>query len=155
MGNPYVNGSETSEAAAKSIKPDKGRAAVLAVLRQHPGGLTDEEIQGLTGLSPSTERPRRVELERLGRLFDSGEQRKTKSGRWAVVWQFNANPNPDACVVVGAPEPSWRERAILAEAACDSLRRQIDELQLALARAQKQPVPSSFFDFWGVPRGES
>lgn len=153
--NPYVKGSETSEAAAKKIKTGGGRAVVLAVLRQHPGGLTDEEIQGLTGLSPSTERPRRIELERLGRLFDSGEQRKTKSGRWAVVWQFNFNPNPDACTVGAGWQETWKSRALLAEAACDGLRRQIDELQKMLAAAQKQPPPSSFFDFWGVPRGES
>lgn len=147
--NPYVKGSETSEAAAKSIKTDKGRAAVWAALAQHPEGLTDEEIQGLTGLSPSTERPRRIELETGGHVFDSGFRRKTASGRLAVVWGINKT------ATAGTPRASWKARAQLAEAACDALRRRIDELQLALAKAQKQPVPSSFFDFWGVPRGES
>lgn len=157
--NPYVKGSETSEAAAKSIKTDKGRAAVLAVLRQHPGGLTDEEIQGLTGLSPSTERPRRVELWRSGVLKDSGVRRPTSTGRYAVIWvACTVAPvvEPDGSISMPFEHvPTWKNRALLAEAACDALRRQIDELQKLLAAAQKQPVPNSFFDFWGVPRSES
>lgn len=152
--NPYQPHQETSKAAAQSIKPDKGRSAVLACLRQHPGGLTDEEIQGLTGLSPSTERPRRIELERAGKLFDSGDVRRTRSGRYAVVWQFNYNPNPDACVIV-EPGVTWKERALLAEEACEALRRQIDQLQLELVKAQARTQATPFFDLWGVPRRET
>lgn len=151
MSAPFVQGSETSEAAAKSIKTDKGRAAVLAVLRQHPGGLTDEEIQGLTGLSPSTERPRRVELERDRRIYNSGQNRKTKSGRQAVVWMFCSDYGD--CPFTPTPTAAnWKTRALCAEAACAALRRSIDQLQLELAKAQARSQPSPFFDLWGVPR---
>lgn len=49
-------------------------------------GLTDEECQELTGLSPSSQRPRRIALVDAGRLKDSGLTRKTSSGRNAIVW---------------------------------------------------------------------
>lgn len=49
-------------------------------------GLTDEECQGVTGLSPSSQRPRRIALVDAGRLKDSGLTRKTSSGRSAIVW---------------------------------------------------------------------
>ena len=47
---------------------------------------TDEEIQGWTELSPSSERPRRGELVEMGIVEESGEVRPTKSGRNATVW---------------------------------------------------------------------
>lgn len=85
---PFVSGSVTSLAAAESMKPASStyRRLVLQVLRQHPLGLTDEEIVGLTGLNPSTARPRRIELLTMGAIRDSGTTRKTKSGRQATVW---------------------------------------------------------------------
>lgn len=158
----FVKGSETSEAASKSIRAERGRAAVLSVLRQHPGGLTDEEIQGLTGLSPSTERPRRVELWRDGLVAESGLHRKTTSGRSAVVWLaeptdmsgFNKPESPREAMV-NSRTPAWRERALLAEAGLVALRRTVDQLELELAKAQARTQPSPFFDLWGVPRRES
>jgi hypothetical protein len=50
-------------------------------------GITDEQIQNELGMNPSTERPRRLELEEQGLIFDSGEKRKTRSGRPAIVWR--------------------------------------------------------------------
>jgi hypothetical protein len=49
-------------------------------------GATDEEIQDILGMNPSTQRPRRVELVDAGLIRDSGATRKTRSGRPAVVW---------------------------------------------------------------------
>lgn len=49
-------------------------------------GLTDEQIQDLLALNPSTERPRRVELVERGVVEDSERRRPTRSGRSAVVW---------------------------------------------------------------------
>jgi hypothetical protein len=40
----------------------------------------------LTGIPPSTYRPRRVECVEFGLVRDSGLTRPTKSGRAAVVW---------------------------------------------------------------------
>lgn len=84
---PYVAGSETSEAAAKAIKPSTAtlRYEVLEAIR-FLNGATDEQIQEFTGFNPSTSRPRRVELVRMGLVKDSGETRNTSSGRKATFW---------------------------------------------------------------------
>jgi hypothetical protein len=49
------------------------------------GPVTDEQIAELGHLNPSTARPRRLELERAGRIEAAGYSR-TKSGRRAVAW---------------------------------------------------------------------
>jgi len=49
-------------------------------------GSTDEEGCLALDMNPSTYRPRRVELWEAGAVQDSGMTRRTKSGRWAVVW---------------------------------------------------------------------
>lgn len=73
--------------ASDAIRPKAGRLRerVLAHLRAH-GGATDDEIQAALDMPPSTQRPRRVELVRAGLVRDSGEKRKTRSGRRAAVW---------------------------------------------------------------------
>jgi len=63
------------------------RAAVLMVIQQSTHGRTDEEIQRMLKLNPSTQRPRRIELVQAGKVRDSGRTRKTKSGRAATVWE--------------------------------------------------------------------
>ena len=81
--------SATSRAAAEAIEPQAGnlRQDVLEALRLCPGGLTDQEIQDALSMPAHTECPRRIELVRAGLVVDSGEVRKTKSGRNAVVWR--------------------------------------------------------------------
>ena len=81
--------SATSIDAAKQIEPHmtRLRAEVLGVCRfSGPHGATDEEMQIALVMPANTQRPRRIELWRLGLIRDSGERRKTKSGRKAVVW---------------------------------------------------------------------
>ncbi len=84
---PHVY-SQNSRAAAEAIRPDTGRLrlAVLGAIRD-AGGLTDEQGIDATGISPSTYRPRRIELVEAGKVKDSGEVRLTKSWRKAVVWK--------------------------------------------------------------------
>lgn len=65
---------------------DKER--ILALLRESPRGLTDQELQDALGLDGSTERPRRQELERSGAIVDSGTTRRTRSGAMAIVWSI-------------------------------------------------------------------
>ncbi len=62
------------------------RMAILTWLRLH-GPQTDQEIQEVLELDPSTERPRRVELVRMFLVRDSGLRRLTRSGRHATVWE--------------------------------------------------------------------
>jgi hypothetical protein len=86
---PAVNGSATSAAAADSLGPATLNAMqrrVLELLQATPEGLTDEEMARRLGMNPSTQRPRRIELMRLGLVVRCGV-RKTASNRNADVWR--------------------------------------------------------------------
>lgn len=86
---PAVNGSITSAQAADALTPATLNAMqrkVLALLQATPDGLTDEEMQRRLGMNPSTQRPRRIELMRLGLVVRCGV-RKTASNRNADVWR--------------------------------------------------------------------
>lgn len=88
---PYVKHSETSKAAAREIEPtlnELQRKVRDFFIFRGDHGATDEEIQLTLEMNPSTERPRRRELQVRGIVFDSGIKRKTKSGRAAVVWKI-------------------------------------------------------------------
>lgn len=91
----------TAHAAAASVAPARRElhARLLAALTN--GGLTDEEMQDRTGMNPSTQRPRRVELVDSGQVRDSGRRRACRSGRLAVVWE--AAPAPGTHSATDAP----------------------------------------------------
>jgi len=79
----------TSAQAAESMTPKTLNALqrqVLALLQATPAGLTDEQMQTLLAMNPSTQRPRRIELARRGLIVTAGT-RKTKSNRNADVWK--------------------------------------------------------------------
>lgn len=86
---PAQRHSVTSIESAKQIEPHLGplQTKVLECLKRWPEGLTDLEIQDALGMDPSTERPRRGELERKKLIKNSGRTRATRSGRQAVVWE--------------------------------------------------------------------
>ena len=89
MNNLYVQGSETSQAAAQAIEPHLGklqRTVYQYFVAQRVAGATDEEIQQFCCMGASTERPRRCELVEKGLIKDSGRTRPTSSGRKATVW---------------------------------------------------------------------
>lgn len=86
---PPTNGTPTSNAAAGRIEPTAGtlRALVLAYVRQCGEiGATDEEMQTALSMNPSTQRPRRQELEKLGLILRTSRARPTRSGRSAVIF---------------------------------------------------------------------
>lgn len=85
---PAVSHSDTSNKAAEEIKPSVSRLqeVVLSALHKSRFGETDESLSWITGLPPNTLRPRRRELQLMGKIKDSGERRRCKSGRSAVVW---------------------------------------------------------------------
>ena len=91
-GNAYLPAqmhSAPSLAAAEAALPNAGtqRWHVLELLRAFPSyGMTDEEIADALNMNPSAERPRRIELVNAGLVRDSGERRRTSSGRQATVW---------------------------------------------------------------------
>ena len=84
--HPLPSTAHTRAAADEAMRP------LRAVLREEVfgcivvnGPVTDEQIVDLTQMNPSTVRPRRLELERAGRIKAEGTA-KTKSGRKAVTW---------------------------------------------------------------------
>jgi len=83
----YQGHSTTSERAAQEIagSADSLRRQVLEFLQAN-GPACDEEIQVCLDMNPSTERPRRIELVKLGLVRDSGQQAKTRSGRACTLW---------------------------------------------------------------------
>ena len=89
---PFQRHSDTSIAAARRMEGDPKtlnalQQKVLAfVVAAGKHGATDNEIQASIEMNPSTERPRRIELERRGLVKDSGRRRVTQSKRKAVVW---------------------------------------------------------------------
>lgn len=84
---PAQRHSETSVAASKAAEPNSGtqRAIVLAWLKLH-GPATDEQMQVGLSMNPNTQRPRRIELMRAGKVYQDGES-VTKSGRSASLWR--------------------------------------------------------------------
>jgi len=86
---PAQRHSDTSVAAADAIKPKAGtlRSRVHIHLTGCADGATDEEMQSALLMNPSTQRPRRIELEAAGLVRDSGLRRRTRSGRKATVWE--------------------------------------------------------------------
>ncbi len=79
--------SETSNQAARQI--ERYRPSLKATVYNAiaaAGGLTDEAGIEATGMSPSTYRPRRVELVEAGLIRDSHRTALTRSRRKAVVW---------------------------------------------------------------------
>jgi hypothetical protein len=86
---PRVGGSDTSAAAAESQEPTLGKKQkrVLDLLIEHKTyGLTDDELEALTGWRHQTVSARRRELVLKGLVKDSGYRRRTSSGRQATVW---------------------------------------------------------------------
>ena len=83
---------ETQRLAAIEAYPATGtwrRRVLNAITAAGARGSTDEELQDLLRLNPSTQRPRRVELVEGGWIEDSGRRRRTRSGRDAVVWTLS------------------------------------------------------------------
>lgn len=66
--------------------PSARHKVFAAIQASAEEGLTDEEICYRLGMNPSTQRPRRIELERAGLVADSGLTRSTVAGISAVVW---------------------------------------------------------------------
>ena len=93
-GIPFAKGSETSADAADSMeKPSLRLRSKVRLYLYSCGetGATDEQIQLALKMAPNTQRPRRLELEKMGtirKLYIDGKhvKRTTKSGRKAGVY---------------------------------------------------------------------
>jgi hypothetical protein len=98
--------SATSKAAAVGYadKAPNARLRVYTLIQRWSDGLTDEEIQNVLSMNPSSQRPRRIELEQAGLVKDSGRTRKTRSGMRAAIWVATDKAYPE-------PWPSKRKGA--------------------------------------------
>lgn len=89
------NGTETSAAAARSMRPVAGtlRARVLAVFeRCGAHGATCDEVERDMDGRHQTISARVYELRNGGWIVDSGRTRKTRSGRQAIVYVLTEDP---------------------------------------------------------------
>lgn len=82
-------GTPTSRAAAEEAEKTatSKRMVVLEAIRQSSDGLTDREIETVTGFRHETASARRRQLVQALLVRDSGRTRKTPAGLEAVVWE--------------------------------------------------------------------
>jgi hypothetical protein len=85
---PPHSGPITSRLAAEQLEnPEALRRKVFDfIASQGKLGATDEEIQIALRMSGNTQRPRRWELAKAGRIEQDAVRRKTSAGRLAQVW---------------------------------------------------------------------
>lgn len=92
--NNFIETFDTSRAAYAAIKGKRaaeGRNAVLKAIKNCTipcVGITDEEGIDVTGMNPSSYRPRRVELVKAGLVVFSGFHEHTKAGKLAKCWRL-------------------------------------------------------------------
>ena len=63
-------------------------ADFLAAVLAERGPMTADEIAAVLGLSILTVRPRVTDLNKAGRIEDTGARRQTGSGNAAIVWRI-------------------------------------------------------------------
>lgn len=106
---PFVRGSATSEAAAKSqteSRTSRGRQQILTLLLENPEGLTDEDLGWAMSANGSFVRPRRIELQKLGLIYNSLRTKPTHSGRAACVWVHGNFATDEMRAAVTKEEPT-------------------------------------------------
>lgn len=79
----------TSLWAARSVRKSapEQRERVFTFISECAAGATDDEIAVTLGLDGNSVRPRRGELEKQERIRWSGKVRRTRTGRYARVWE--------------------------------------------------------------------
>lgn len=85
---PFVAGSDTSEAAARSLKDRMTlrRKVWEFIATKGQDGATDDEVEAALKMRHQTASARRRELVLQDAVRDSGQRRRTSSGRQATVW---------------------------------------------------------------------
>jgi predicted transcriptional regulator len=100
---PFVQGCDTSKAAAESIEPSVPtlQACVMACfVAAGDDGATCDEVEQETGLRHQTASARVRELALAALIHDSGRRRKTSSGRSARVYVAGPDPREGAALAL-------------------------------------------------------
>jgi predicted ArsR family transcriptional regulator len=89
---PHAPGFKARDTARDSAEAMKPRAPTI---RDRILGLltpafqcTPDEAADILGISILSVRPRFSELEKMGKIVDSGERRRNESGHKAIVWRL-------------------------------------------------------------------
>lgn len=85
---PFAQGSDTSEAAAKSMEPSAGSYEAMVrdfVFQRKRYGATADEVLAALSLTHQNGSARVSTLKKKGILVPTERRRKTRSGRHAVV----------------------------------------------------------------------
>lgn len=95
---------DTSVAAAQ--KPKSGtKQAIYVLLHDNPDGLTDMEIEDITGLPHQSASAARRGLVVAGLAEDSGKRRKNSRGNDAAVWRLVSPYRKEPDVRTADPDP--------------------------------------------------
>lgn len=76
---------DTSQAAASGVASSRWCSLALAAIEAKP--MTPDEVAAELGVTVLTIRPRMTQLKQAGLIIDTGERRKTASGRKAAVYR--------------------------------------------------------------------
>lgn len=127
MNIPSVLGSDTSRAAAESVRhaaPTDEARVLAAIIAGADGGATDDEVEQRLDMRHQNASARRKALVDKGKVRDSGHRRRTRSGRLAVALPFYRRlPQNVASPSHDAPKPR-RSLALAVRdlSTCDSRR---------------------------------
>jgi hypothetical protein len=86
-----TNARDTSREAAKKAFPKSGtrRKEIFDLIAEREFGLTDDEIEFLTGYTHQSASGLRNSLMRIGLIVDSDMRRKNRRGNMSIVWKVN------------------------------------------------------------------
>lgn len=105
------NAMDTSVKAANVGSQKGNKQRIYTLLYDHPDGLTDMEIEDITGLTHQSASAARRSLVVAGLAEDSGKRRKNSRGNDAAVWRLvsperkEPHVRPDDAPV---PVPAYR-----------------------------------------------
>jgi len=80
-------GADTSRLANARVQKERDRDVVLGWIQRMEAGATLDELAGILSVAPNRISGRLTELRKAGRIYDTGERRKTTTGSWARVYK--------------------------------------------------------------------
>jgi DNA-binding MarR family transcriptional regulator len=85
QGAARITDADTSKEAAKLNTTFLQHQVLLTLIKEGP--MTAEQVSEFTGISQQSLTPRFRPLVEKGLIMDTGERRKNRSGRSAILWR--------------------------------------------------------------------